>query len=196
MCILGLWRGCIWEGFCYMKNARCESWKVSYSRGVISIPLPPDILSGENSLFPVISLTHQHSSLNLILVISFLSEFIGCMVLVWRQKNVICIVFLVAEKPEYSQLSADISSLLQISVKCFREPSPTKGKFLSCSTKQDFQHAAESSGGCGRGVASPEIHFTFAFHSTTCCSSLTSLCLLYRESGDDKLIRCCHHNCN
>lgn len=114
----------------------------------------------------------------------------------FKEKKIF-IFLLVAEKTEYRQLSADISSLLQISIKCFREPSPTKGEFLFfCSIEWDFHHASESSGDCGRGVASSIIHFTSAFHSTTGCSSLTSLCLLYRESGDDKLIRCCHLNCN
>lgn len=183
---MGLWRGCIWEGFCYMKNPRCESWDMSYSTGVISIPPIPDTLSGENSLFPVISLAHQHSSLNLMLVIGFFEWVYWLHGPFLKTKSTIYIVFLVAEKPEHSQHSADISSLLQTSIKCFREPSPTKGEFLfCCSIEQAFHHAAESSGDGGRGVASSKIHFTFAFHSSIGCSSLTSLCLLYRESGDD-----------
>lgn len=146
--------------------------------------------SGEKILFPVISLTHQHSSLSLMLVVSFLS-----LLTTWslfEDKNTICIVFLVAEK----QNTANFLLTFQVCCKLVSNVSVNlalqKVGFVLLQYRTGFSPCCWVLW----GVVSSIIHFTFAFHSTTGCSSLTSLCLLYTGSGDDKLIRCCHHNCD
>lgn len=195
-----------------MKNPRCEIWKVSYSTGftlTICIGTNPRqffFSEWENNFYPstachVIQWRDFIPS-NFINTSAFISQPDAshkfseqvywlhgpCL----KAKNIICIIFLIAEK----QNTANFLLTFQVCCKFVTNVSVNialqKLGFILLQYRTGFSPCC-----CVFwGAVSPIIHFTFAFHSTTGCSSLTSLCLLYTGSGDDKLIRCCHHNCD